>query len=83
MIPPSYLVRRGTLNEDLLNSVIAATSNAEVARGDFTAQMSANKTGVQRLIELIQHMGNQKYKEGLTAINDYGERLALPCTLTP
>ncbi len=76
VIPPSYLVRRGTLNEDLLNTVIAATSNAEITRGDFTAQMSANKTGVQRLIELTQRMGIQKYKEGLAAINDYGERLA-------
>lgn len=76
VIPPSYLVRRGNLDEPLLSSITSGTRNPPDARGDFAAQMSANRVGVQRLGELARSLGRQAYRGGLAQLNDYAERLA-------
>jgi len=76
VIPPSYLLRGGALDDAFLGSLCAATSSPQEARGDFTAQISANRTGVQRLGELITELGSGAYGEGLVELNAYAERLA-------
>jgi len=77
IIPPSHLMRTGTLAEAVLAGVVERTGNPVEARGDFAAQMSANLTGVKRLGELIQAFGVDEYQRYLHGLNDYGERLAL------
>lgn len=76
VIPPSYLVQGGVLNEALLGQILGATGNSLELHGDFAAQMSANRSGVARLGQLIRDMGNSAYVEALQALNDYAERLA-------
>ncbi|HKJ77060.1 MAG TPA: hydantoinase B/oxoprolinase family protein, partial [Gammaproteobacteria bacterium] len=76
VIPPTRLVAAGELNETFLERLMAATRNAPEVRGDFTAQVSANRAGAERLAGLIQTMGTGAYREALTALNDYAERLA-------
>ncbi len=82
VIPPSLLLRRGALDEALLNSVTGAIGNPETGRGDFSAQISANRAGVARLGELVGKIGADRYWAGLVALNDYGERLALSALRT-
>jgi len=76
VIAPSYLLRRGTLDDRLLDSITGATANPAHARGDFAAQISANRAGVARLAELAETMGAAPYSAALDALNAYGERLA-------
>ncbi len=76
IIPPSYLVRMGDLDEAFLNSIVSATGNAEQSHGDFSAQMSANRTGVLRLLTLVNSMGADSFEQSLQLLNDYAERLA-------
>jgi len=76
IIPPSYLIRMGALDEDFLNSIVSATGNAQQSRGDFSAQISANRAGVQRLMSLIDGMGLSLFRQSLVLLNDYAERLA-------
>jgi N-methylhydantoinase B len=76
IIPPSYLMRMGALDEALLDSIVSATGNAEQSRGDFAAQISANRAGVERLFLLVCEMGADGFKESLAQLNDYAERLA-------
>ncbi len=76
VIPPSYLLRGGAVDEDLLRTLTAKTANEQNARGDFAAQISANRTGVQRLTALVQRMGPDSYGQALEALNDYAEVLA-------
>ena len=76
VIPPSYLIRTGALDDAFLTSIVTATGNAEQSRGDFSAQMSANRTGVQRLTTLVESLGIGGFKRSLTLLNDYAERLA-------
>ena len=76
IIPPSYLLRGGQLDQALLDSILAATGNASELHGDFAAQISANHSGVMRLQQLIGEGGIAAYGEALAALNDYAERLA-------
>jgi N-methylhydantoinase B len=76
VIAPVHLIRRRVLDGGRLASITGGTRNPSDARGDFFAQISANRAGVRRLGDLISALGWRGYSEGLTALNDYGERLA-------
>jgi len=77
VIAPTLLVAAGKLQQEVLGRIIAATHNADVTEGDFSAQISANRTGVARIRELVDSVGVAAYGDGLEALNDYGERMAL------
>ena len=76
VIPPQHLLRQGELNQSLMQDILAATRNPRIGQGDFAAQISANKTGIKRLGQLIERLGSEAYRQALAALNDYGERLA-------
>jgi len=76
VIPPSRIIRRGTMDEKMMSAITQATANPEQARGDFTAQISTNRAGLARLKTLIEAMGLDPYRLSLSALNDYAERLA-------
>ena len=76
VIPPSYLMRAGELDQALLQQILASTGNQHELQGDFSAQISANHSGVQRLAELVDGLGAVRWREALAELNDYAERLA-------
>ena len=77
IIPPAYLLRRGDPDEDFLASIVRATGNAQQSYGDFAAQISANRSGVRRLTELVEGFGAESFVAGLQELNDYAGRLAM------
>jgi len=76
IIPPTVLIRAGELQSDVLEGIVAVTHNRLVTEGDFSAQISANRTGVRRVRELLTGMGTDAWLRGLNSLNDYGERMA-------
>jgi N-methylhydantoinase B len=76
IIPPTHLLRGGELEQALLDRIVGSTGNAHELQGDFAAQISANRSGVARLAELVTTMGIGAYRESLVELNDYAERLA-------
>ncbi len=76
VIPPTHLVRAGALDAARLEGVLAHTQNRSQGRGDFAAQLSANRAGVLRLVELVEALGQEAFAGALEELNDYGERLA-------
>ena len=44
--------------------------------GDFSAQVSANRVGVERLTKLIESLNVNRYLSNLDELNDYAERIA-------
>ncbi|NEX19328.1 hydantoinase B/oxoprolinase family protein [Thiorhodococcus mannitoliphagus] len=76
IIPPSRLLRKGCLVDRKLDDILAATRNPQDARGDFLAQISANRAGVARLGQLAEGMGRAPLEAALGDLNAYGERLA-------
>jgi N-methylhydantoinase B len=76
IIPPTHLLRGGELDEALLDRIVGSTGNDHELRGDFAAQLSANRSGGARLGELVRGMGVVAYREAVRELNDYAERLA-------
>lgn len=76
LIPPTMLMQKGKLNTTLKATLLNGVSNTVQSEGDFSAQISANQLGLQRVKGLIQKMGVQPYLQALNELNHYGERLA-------
>jgi N-methylhydantoinase B len=77
IIPPHKLLQRGEVDKAFMQRLMSRMRDKTTANGDFAAQISANKTGVQRLAHLISTMGLHPYLQGIVALNEYGERLAM------
>lgn len=77
IIAPDYLSRNGEFNQALFDSIINQTANAKDSHGDFSAQISANRIGVQRLQHLVKEQGIETYQQNLIALDEYAQRLAL------
>jgi len=71
IIPPTFLLRGGKLDEARLNAIADATSHREQSRGDFTAQI-----GLERLASLVSSMGVSVYLQSLQQLNNYAETVA-------
>ena len=74
VIAPTRILRGGHLDESVMQA-LTERDNPQT-RGDFTAQISANRIGVERLGQLIRKTGAGEYRKSLHALNDYAERLA-------
>jgi len=76
LIPPLHLLRAGQPVSALMERILGATANPAQMQGDLAAQISANRTGSQRLLELARVRGIHGYRQGLQSMNDYAARLA-------
>lgn len=77
VIPPQYLLKRGKLDQVLMQTIVGSTRNQTIGEGDFAAQISANRTGIQRLTKLIEQFGQARYQQLIDALNDYAQTIAL------
>jgi N-methylhydantoinase B len=76
VLAPTKLVSGGQLQNDLLDSIVAQVRSGTAGRGDFAAQISANRAGLARLTELVEQYARAAFVAGLAELNDYAERLA-------
>jgi len=87
IIPPTYICRQGIVQKDMMETLLNATRQPQTMQGDVAAQMSANRTGCQRVLAMIKELQNTSGRQAFTSaaftsalaeLNDYGERLAQP-----
>jgi len=76
IIAPTLLVKNGEIQHSVLDWIVSATHNRAVTQGDFSAQISANRSGVKRIQELLAGMGIEAWLNGLKILNDYAVRMA-------
>lgn len=76
LISPTVLVDHDELCTEVLENILSRLNQPEQGRGDFMAQVSANRNGISRLTALIEEMGGDVFVEGLQSLQAYGERLA-------
>lgn len=76
VIPPTRVVANHALDEPRFAELVAPMRNAVIARGDFSAQVSANRLGLQRLQALIDAHGTDGFHQRLAAYNEYARKLA-------
>lgn len=74
IIPPTLIVRGGQVVHEEMER-LSGIEGADMA-GDFAAQISANRVGLDRLAHLVNKLGKNQFLSGIDEINDYGERLA-------
>lgn len=74
VIPPLRLVRGGEYVPDVLELILANTRTPRVRRGDFAAQVAANRLAQVRLAELIARRGHDRVLAAFDEVIAYAER---------
>ncbi len=75
IIPPVKFVRRGRIDRDILDFVLANVRTPEEREGDLTAQLAANRIGARRLLEVTAKYGYRKTRAYMKHLQDYSERI--------
>ncbi len=75
IIPPVKLVRRGVIDRDVLDFILANVRTPEEREGDLTAQLAANRIGQKRLLEIAGKYGLARTHEQMRNLQDYSERI--------
>ena len=75
IIPPMRLVEAGRVNQALYSLILRNVRSPEQSRGDFDAQLAANRTGERRLLELVERYGARTLSVRMTNLMDYAERM--------
>ncbi len=75
IIPPVRLCTAGKINEDVLALVLRNVRTPDERRGDFDAQLAAQRTGVRRFEELGEHYGTRVLRQRMVELLAYAERL--------
>jgi len=76
IIPPTRLVRAGTLDEELLRLILANVRTPDERRGDLRAQLAACGAGASGWVALIEREGRKRISAAVGAVLDYTARLA-------
>lgn len=75
VIPPIRLFRAGELVEEALTLILRNVRTPDERRGDFNAQIAAQRLGERRIADLHADYGDVRYVQTAAALLDYGERL--------
>ncbi|MFO1464665.1 MAG: hydantoinase B/oxoprolinase family protein [bacterium] len=75
VIPPTLLEKGGRRNASFLKPFLKQVRHPEERLADLEAQLSANRSGRQRLRELIAESGASKVLAALRATRDYETRI--------
>ncbi|MDO8209632.1 hydantoinase B/oxoprolinase family protein [Conexibacter sp. CPCC 206217] len=73
-IPPTRLVERGALREDVLRLYLANVRYADLLEGDLRAQIGSTEKGAQRLRELGDEHGREQLLVYVEEMIDYADR---------
>jgi len=75
IIPPTLLVRRGRINADVLNLLLANVRTPDERTGDILAQLAANELGRRRLVEMLSSHGRSELTRASSALQEYAEKM--------
>ncbi len=76
VIPPVRIYRAGELVEETLALVLSNVRTPDERRGDFAAQVAAQRVGGERLRALAARLGLAAFRRSAAGLLDYGERIA-------
>jgi N-methylhydantoinase B len=75
VLPPLKLVRRGRLNQEVVQIICRNSRTPDERRGDLAAQIASVRVGEKRLAEVAQRYGIDDTLEHMAALLDYSERV--------
>ncbi len=74
--PCTKIVKRGELQQDIVNIIKFNSRFADRTVGDMLAQVSACVTGAKRVEEIVERFGRDDFLAAGAEIADHGEKLA-------
>ncbi len=74
--PCTKIVKRGELQQDIVNIIKFNSRFADRTVGDMLAQVSACVTGAKRVEEIVERFGREDFLAAGAEIADHGEKLA-------
>jgi N-methylhydantoinase B len=74
IIPPVRLVRRGAVEEDVLDMVLANVRTPKITRGDLRAQIAACEIAQAQIAELFGRYGAETVRAAFEGVLVYAER---------
>ena len=75
IIPPVRLVRRGQVEAEILELILANVRTPQERSGDLWAQIAANRRGSERLVEMVERYGAAEVSEYMDELLAYTERM--------
>ena len=75
-IPPAKILKKGELNQQVLDIFLANVRAPDQNWGDLKAQIAACNTGERKVKEMIERFGIETFKEGVGDLLDYAEAQA-------
>jgi len=74
-IPPTRIVRGGTIDREVLDLILLNVRTPREREGDLESQIGACRVGEQRVLQLLEKYGEQKMQALVEELLDYSERL--------
>ena len=75
IIPPLKLVHGGVINQDVWQLLLANVRTPDERAGDLHAQLAANRTGIERMVGLVDRYGVNRIKEDMEDLLQYSENM--------
>jgi N-methylhydantoinase B len=70
------------LDAEAIEELVAQMRRPQERRADLRAQLAANRTGAQRLVELAARVGSERLELAMDEVLDYAERRTRACIAT-
>ncbi|MEM1610084.1 MAG: hydantoinase B/oxoprolinase family protein [Sulfolobales archaeon] len=77
IIPPVKIVKRGSIDREILRIITSNTKTPLVTEGDTKAQIAANIVGSRRVVELVKKYGVEAVEDAWEKAISHGRALAL------
>ncbi len=74
-IPPVHLVRGGELVGDVMSMILSNVRTPREREGDLTAQIASNRTGLRRLLSIVEKYGLDVVQAYMGHLMTYAERM--------
>ena len=75
IFPGVKILRRGVMNEDLVEMIRFNSRMPDLVLGDLNAQIAATRTGERRLGQLVERFGLDGFRAFCSRIQDHEERM--------
>ncbi len=75
IIPPLKIVEKGKIDKKVMAFFLKNVRTPEEREGDFSAQIMANLTGIDRIKEMERKYGNKNLRFYAERLMDYAERI--------
>lgn len=72
-LPPVFLMKRGEMQQDVLDILLANVRTPEERRGDVLAQIVSIRRGEERLRSMVNRYGGQTVQRNMRSLMDYSD----------